>query len=302
MLTHSPKPSEIQRSQRLVFRPLCRNIRWLSILLTIVSSLTAQGGLLVYIDDASTEGIDVVIADGKKAGETIDWLSNDKELISLRTTLSDSSIGYEDGVIGLTTEADGGTWALLKSFLPNFDFDPGFAAKSFQDSKTGASGVSLDVNVRAGKKVKGKSKLQIWGTQTFENAFSPGILSADASGVSSKGLKDSRILFTGAIDPAGYEFSTSNGFAGSPTFTRGKDGLDGFSYANSVGISLDPSSMYSVTAGISLALMSGDALRSHFDVQAVVPEPASMVLWGVAGVTLLGFQRHRKQVRTIRSC
>jgi hypothetical protein len=302
MLTHSPNPTEIQLSETVVFRPLCRNIRWLSILLAVVTSMSAQGGLLVYIDDASTAGIDVVIADGKKAGETIDWLSNDKELVSLRTTLSDSSIGSEDGVIGLTTEADGGTWALLKSFLPNFDFDPGFAAKSFQDSKTGASGVALDVDVRAGKIAEGIGKVHVWGTQTFVNAFSSGILSADASGVSSEGLKDSRILFTGAIDPSGYEFGTSNGFAGSPTFTRGKDGLDGFSYANRVGVSLDSSSMYSVTAGISLALMSGDALRSNFIVQAVVPEPASMVLWGVAGVTLLGFQRRRKQLRTIRSC
>jgi len=302
MLTHLPKPSQIQNSQTLVVRRFCRNVCWLSIVVAIVSTVPAQGGLLVYIDDMSTTGIDVIMADGKKAGETIEWLSSDKELVSLRTTLSDSSIGSEDGVIGLTTEADGGTWELLKSFLPNFDFDPGFAAKGFQDAKTGTSGIALNLDVRAGKTDDGNGKLQIWGTQTFVTALSSGILVADASGFGSEGLKDSRILFTAAIDPSGFEFGTSNGFSGSPTFTRGKDGLDEFSFANRMGISLDSSKMYSITAGISLALMSGEALQSSFIVQTVVPEPASMVLWGVAGVTLLGLRRHRKQIRTIKSC
>lgn len=272
-------------------------VRWLIAALltwfisTIISPATCCGGLLVYIDDTSTKGIDVLIADGKKAGETVEWLTNDKQWIQMTTTLSDSNVEYGDGAIGLTTEADGGTWALLKSFLPRYRLDPSLSAKMFEDPKTGASGVTIRVEATASGDSKEEGELKVWATQTFRNALPLGVLRVDGMAKTSDNVKGSQLFFTGAADPDGFEFSTSVGITGSPTFGKDLDGLESYSYSNQLNLSFTDVPIYSLTAGITAALSAGEKFSSSLNVHAVVPEPASLMVWGIAGVGLVSWRR-----------
>lgn len=266
--------------------------------LVVVSMLVlggqAQAGLIVYIDDASTAGIDVVIADGKKANETIEWVTSDKQLASLKTTLSDSDVSSADGMIGLTVEKDGGTWALLKSFLPNFSFDPGFSAVETTDAVTGAEGLAMKMLVSAEKmKGEGPGKLQVWASRSFKSPFDSGVLSIDASGLVSESVRNSSILFTGAFDPNGNEFGTTYGVSGSPTFGGKAEGQFGFEFSKYAGVTLKSSSLLSMTTGLSIVLNPGDYIQTGLQMHAVVPEPASILVWTVAGGAMFFWRKRR---------
>ena len=260
----------------------------------ISSNSTAHAGLLVYIDDTSTAGIDVLIADGKKAGEAVEWMTDDKQWVQLTTNLSDSNVEFGDGAIGLTTEADGGTWALLKSFLPRYRLDPSLSAKVFEDSQTGAAGVTIRVDASANSDSKEDGKLQVFATQTFRNPMSVGVLRMAGTAQASDTVKGSQIYFTGAADANGFEFSTSVGSTASPTFGKDQDGLEAYSYTNQLSLSFSDVPLYSLTAGITAALSAGERLQSQLSVQAVVPEPTSLVVWALAGAGLVGWNRRKK--------
>jgi hypothetical protein len=259
---------------------------------TLLPSERVQAGLIVYIDDLSTLGIDVVIADGKKANETIEWITSDKELVSLRTTLSDSDVTAADGMVGLSTEKDGGTWALLKSFLPNFTFDPGFIAAEMSDATTGAAGLALKLEVAAEKMPEANAgKLQIWATRTYKNPLATGMLMVDGSGQASESMRESQLQFTGALDPYGNEFATSSSVSGSPTFGSVHQALASYEFSKQLAVSIRSSSLMSLTAGLSMSLMSGDHVSSSFQVNAVVPEPGSIAVWTLAAGALVLWRR-----------
>ena len=266
-------------------------------LATLLPGERVQAGLIVYIDDMSTLGIDVVIADGKKANETIDWITSDKELVSLKTTLSDSDVTAADGMVGLSTEKDGGTWALLKSFLPNFTFDPGFVAAETTDATTGVAGLAMKLEVKAEKMPETNAgKLQIWATRTHKSLLETGMLSVEASGQASETMRESQIWFTGALDPQGNEFATSTSVAGSPTFGSVHQALASYEFSKKLAVSIRSSSLMSLTGGLSMSLMSGDAFSSNFQVNAVVPEPASILVWSLAAGALVLWRRRGAQV------
>lgn len=246
-----------------------------AICVLLAAPVAAQAAFVMYIDDLSTSGIDVIVADGADAG----------------TATS----------VGNTTVADTNTTTGAVTFVGSTTNFMVTVTSGFSKPVTGdAYNAIMDLNYSlfsnpAGTFSDVAPTIKVYLTDTDfnlaglpDNAVLTQQINGNFVGASTTGAN---VVFETGLGSTNQEFTITDGMT-TQSFTSPPSG---YSASETMGVFAD--NPFSLTSVLSFTVTgpnqgtTGDAF-----VVASVPEPASFGIWGLGVLGLLGVVRRRRKV------